>query len=63
MASFDFDFSFEQENLQLNSWVLIFSEFVFNFSEKKLFHTGSESVKKSNNNSLSNFYLFVLARK
>lgn len=52
MASFDFDFSFEEENLQLNSWVLIFTEFLFNFSEKKLFHTGTESVKKSNNNSL-----------
>lgn len=59
MASFDFDFSFEQENLQLNSWVLIFSEFVFNFSEKKLFHTGSESVKKKVTITVSKIFTYL----
>lgn len=57
--SFDFDFSFEQKNLHLNSWVLIFSEFVFLFNifflEKKLVPTGSESIKHT----VSKFFTYL----
>lgn len=58
LVSFDFDFSFEQKNLHLNGWVLIFSEFVFLlnfFLEKKLVPTGSESIKHT----VSKFFTYL----